>query len=71
MYLGPTSKKGNEIDDESLLKCMKDYLECPIKYHPDYLGILLKDYERRIIERISSNHQASNISEVIKKLKGD
>lgn len=47
MYLGPT-KKACEISDESLLKCMKDYLEYPAKYHPEYLQILLKDYERRV-----------------------
>lgn len=46
------SRKVNEISDESLLKCMKDFLDDPTRYHPEYLQLLMKDYERRVTERI-------------------
>lgn len=45
------SRKVNEITDAALLKCMKDFLDDPGRYHPEYLDILLKDYERRVVEK--------------------
>lgn len=47
-----SNKQAYQLSDESLLKCMKDYLEWPSKYHPEYLDVLLKDYERRIVDKI-------------------
>jgi hypothetical protein len=53
MYLGPT-KKACEVTDETLIKCMKDYLENPERYHPEYLEILMKDYERRVVYKMEA-----------------
>lgn len=53
------SRKVNEISDDQLLKRMKDYLDNPT-YHPEYLQLLMKDYERRVTERIElhgGNHK--------------
>jgi hypothetical protein len=47
-----TTVKACQISDESLLKCMKDYLENPTKFHPAYLELLTMDYSRRVKERI-------------------
>lgn len=44
-------RKANELTDEQLFKSMKDYLDDPTRYHPDYLEVLTKDYERRVKER--------------------
>lgn len=49
-----SNKKVNEITDEQLVKCMKDYLDNPTRYHPAYLEILLKDYERRVIYKMDA-----------------
>lgn len=68
MYLGPT-KKACEISDESLLKCMKDYLEMPGRYHPEYLDILLNDYRRRVEARIGGQQVKLDINDLVKKLK--
>jgi hypothetical protein len=46
------SRKVNEISDEQLFKCMKDFLDDPTRYHPEYLQLLMNDYERRLKERI-------------------
>lgn len=53
-----SNKKVNEISDEQLIKCMKDYLEWPAKYHPEYLEILLKDYERRVNAKMTDESPA-------------
>lgn len=53
-----SDKKVNQISDEQLIKCMKDYLEWPTKYHPEYLGILLRDYERRVIAKLTDESPA-------------
>jgi hypothetical protein len=44
--------KACQVSDETLLKCMKDYLDNPTKYHPAYLELLTTDYSRRVKERI-------------------
>lgn len=49
------SRKVNEISDEQLFKCMKEYLENPTRYHPEYLQLLTSDYERRVKERIGQH----------------
>lgn len=61
MYLGPTQKKANEISDEQLIKCMKDYLECPARYHPEYLQVLVNDYERRVAYKMDAPAPAGNM----------
>jgi hypothetical protein len=49
-----SNKKVNEINDETLIKCMKDYLDNPVRYHPEYLQLLLSDYERRVINKMEA-----------------
>lgn len=44
--------KACQVTDEALLRCMTDYLENPSRYHPEYLQVLLKDYERRVVDKI-------------------
>ena len=55
------SKKVNEISDEQLVKCMKDYLDNPTRYHPEYLEILLKDYERRVTYKMDAPAPPGNM----------
>jgi hypothetical protein len=48
-------RKANELSDEQLFKCMKEYLDNPTRYHPKYLQLLMKDYERRVLERTTQH----------------
>lgn len=70
MYLGPT-KKACQISDEQLIRCMKDYLEYPARYHPEYLKALMNDYQRRIETKTEGPLVKLDINEVIKKMKGE
>jgi hypothetical protein len=48
MNLYVKTTRARELDDKQLVKVITDYLECPERYHPEYLKILTTEYERRI-----------------------
>jgi len=54
--------KASQVIDETLLKCMKDYLDDPARYHPEYLPILLNDYERRVKDKVERAAPARPLS---------